>query len=32
MKKFENLDWRIGHNSDGLFVKKEQNIPDDFLS
>ena len=31
MKKFENLNWRIGHNSDGLFVKKEQNIPDDFI-
>ena len=31
MKKFENLDWRIGHNSAGVFVKKEQNIPDEFI-
>ena len=31
MKKIEDLNWQLGHNSDGLFVKKEQNIPDEFL-
>ena len=31
MKKIEDLNWQLGQNSDGLFVKKQQNIPDEFL-
>ena len=32
MKKIEDLNWQLGQNSDGLFVKKQQNIPDEFLT
>ena len=32
MKKIEDVNWQLGHNSDGLFVKKQQNIPSEFLS
>ena len=31
MKKIEDINWQVGNNSDGLFVKKNQNIPDEFL-
>ena len=26
MKKIEDINWQVGNNSDGLFVKKNQNI------
>ncbi len=31
MKKIEDINWQVGQHTDGLFVKKEQTIPDEFL-
>tara|TARA_Y100000589_G_scaffold301119_1_gene311799 strand:- start:1754 stop:2056 length:303 start_codon:yes stop_codon:yes gene_type:complete len=28
----KDINWRIGNNADGLFIKKQQEIPDDFLT